>query len=265
MATELVSVAGRQAHIVQRITRTGDNSVDGIKVAFADTGETQWVTAKQITPVDAPEYILPGMSVDEAKAHVQAVKNAAQDMGKHLLELKEREGWRVLGYQSWTAFLNGEFEYSRKHLYELMAAVPVQDKLLPIGYNLSTKAAAALSKFDESLHVVIAQTAQARYGEVTESNINRVGDVVQTMVLTGHVSPDGISTPIDATLNAEDFEASQRQQVYVAEKVNQPHRTKLFDERGSLERVVHDFDWARFERLTDGLIVRLVLYVEEAE
>lgn len=262
MAVELVSVSGRQAHVVKRNIHPGVNSFSAVQVSFHDTGEIRWVSDAQVKPIDAPEYILPGMSADEAKAHVQAVKNAAQDMGRHLLELKEREGWKALGYASWTAFLNGEFEYSRKHLYELMTASPVQEKLLPIGYNLSTKAAAALSKFDESLHVVIAQTAQARYGEVTESNINRVGDVVQTMVLTGHVSPDGISTPIDATLNAEDFEASQRQQVYVAEKVNQPHRTKLFDERGSLERVVHDFDWARFERMTDGLIVRLVLYVE---
>lgn len=264
MATELVSVSGRQAHVIKRNIHQGENSFSAVQVSFHDTGEIRWVIDAQVKPIDAPEYILPGMSADEAKAHVQAVKNAAQDMGRHLLELKEREGWKALGYASWTAFLNGEFEYSRQHLYTLMAAAPVQEKLSTVVDSLSTKAAAALSKFDESLQVVIAQTAQARYGEVTESNINRIGEVVQTMVATGHVDVgNGTSTPIDAALDTEDVEAHKRQQAYIAAK--QTPRTKLFDERGSLERVIHNLDWARFERLTDGRIVRLLLYVEEAE
>lgn len=163
-----------------------------------------------------PITIIQPMTETEARSHVAAINNAAADMGRHLLELKEREGWLVLGYKSWSACLDGEFSYSRKHLYELMAATPVLEKLLPVGNNVSTKAAAALARFDEDLHPAIIKTATARYGQLTESNVNRVGTVVQEMATTGHVDVgSGISTPIDAALDKEDYEAHQRQREYI--------------------------------------------------
>lgn len=162
------------------------------------------------------------MTKAEALVHVQAVNHAAADMGRHLLELKQREGWRALGYETWTAFLEGEFTYSRQHLYELMKATPVQERLSTTAYKISTKAAAALSRFDEDLQPTILKTAVARYGKLTESTVTRVGSVIQEMASTGHVDTgNGTSTPVDAALTSEDEEAVKRQKQYIAESISQ--------------------------------------------
>jgi hypothetical protein len=155
------------------------------------------------------------MTREEAQEHVVAIKNSAADMGRRLLDLKEREGWRVLGYETWTACLQNEFAYSRNHLYELMKATPILESLSSTDYKLSMKAAVALADYDEALHPAIVKTAKSRYGELTESNIKRVGEVVQTMTTTGHVDTgNGSMTPIDAALEIEDYEALQRHREY---------------------------------------------------
>jgi hypothetical protein len=162
--------------------------------------------------------IVTPMTTDEARAHVQAVNTAAADMGRHLLELKEREGWRALGYANWTACLQNEFGYSRQHLYDLMDAAPVQERLSGTPYKLSTRAAVALAAYDADLQPAILRTAAARYGKLTESNVTRVGNIVETMARTGHVDTgSGVSTPVDGALTAEDNEALNRQKQYIAE------------------------------------------------
>lgn len=177
--------------------------------------------------------ITPVMTREEAQAHVDAIKNAVRDMGLRLLEMKAREGWRALGYANWTAFLTGEFAYSRKHLYELMEAAPVLEKMLPTGNKISIKAAAALAAFDEELHPVIIGTAQARYGTLTESNVNRVGSVVQQMTYTGHVDiGNGRNTPIEAALALEDEEAAKRRLEYIHQNSKVKLGDTLFDEAG---------------------------------
>lgn len=172
--------------------------------------------------------IMPPMTIEEAKSHVEAINSAAQSMGRHLLTLKEREGWRVLGYRNWTAFLQGEFSYSRQYLYELMQAAPVVEKLSTVVDKISTKAAYAIAAYDSDLQPVIARTALARYGSLTESNVNRVGAIIQEMATTGHVDVgNGTSTPVDAALDKEDVEAALRQREYIEEKANKP--VKLLD------------------------------------
>ncbi len=268
MAAVVVASQGRQAQVIRRNGHSGANSFGSVQVKFLDTGEIK----------NLPDTVLPRavyedadtdivqvamMTADEAKNRVQAVKNAAADMGRHLLELKEREGWRALGYANWTAFLEGEFQQSRQQLYEIMAAAPVLERLSATAYKLSTKAAYALSRFDEDLQPIILETTQARYGDVTESRITRVGDVIQTLVITGHVDTgNGTSTPIDAALDNEDAEAHKRQQVYIAEKQNAPQWHRLFSATGSLDDVITELDWMQFERQTAGRNVRLMLHVE---
>lgn len=169
------------------------------------------------------------MTREEAQEHVIAIRSAAADMGRRLLDLKERQGWRALGYETWTDCLEGEFSYSRKHLYELMKAAPVLEWMLPTGNKISTKAAAALANYPAEILPAIIQTAQARYGELTESNVSRVGRVIQEMTTTGHVDVgNGTATPIDAALDVEDYESWRRQQTYIhdhAERRDSPHVT----------------------------------------
>jgi hypothetical protein len=143
----------------------------------------------------------------EARALVAQVNDHAWAMGRLLLELKEREGWRILGYRTWTDCLQNEFAFSRQYLYELMTAAPVQERLSTLAYKLNTAQAAALAAFPDYLQVAIVKATAANYdGKLTESRLRRVGEVFTEAVSSGHVSTgDGDKmTPIDAALDLED-------------------------------------------------------------
>lgn len=189
----------------------------------------------------APMIVIGPMSLEEVQARIEAIKDAGADIGMHLLEIKEREGWKTLGYSSWTAFLEGEFSFTRKHLYTLMDAAPTLKQLSPIGNNhLSINAAAAMAEFDEDLRPAILKTTLSRYGKTTESNVRRVGTVIQMMAHTGTVDiGNGTNTPIDAALDKEDEEAAKRAKTYLHERVGR-HKPK--ENQGSNEYVPQGFD-----------------------
>lgn len=185
---------------------------------FPSTGE------RLAAPVPRPNtmrqvVILSIMGAEEAREIINKINSKAAEMGRLLLDLKEREGWRALGYASWTQCLRCEFEYSRKHLYELMNAAPVIEKLLPKGYNLNTAQADALADFPAELHEPIVEATISRYGDLSENKIRRVGGVFTQAVKTGYVNTgDGeISTPIDAALTREDEEAMLKQKQHIAD------------------------------------------------
>lgn len=172
----------------------------------------------------SPIAIIDAMSLDEAQATVDQINSHAAQIGKLLLNLRDREGWRALGYESWTQCLEREFSFSRKHLYELMRATPVQERVLPLGYNLNTAQANELSRYPQDLQVPIVEATMKRYGQVTESRLRRVGEVLTQAVKTGYTSTgDGsTSTAIDASLNLEDEEARKRQQQYKHQNDTEP-------------------------------------------
>lgn len=164
--------------------------------------------------------VIQPMTRAEAELHVRAVNNAAADMGRHLIELRERQGWRALGYESWTACLRNEFTLCRSYLYELMSAAPVVERLstIPDMPQISTHAATALSDFDPDLQVTIARATLARYGSITEAGVRKVGAVYEESVRSGHVDTgSGVSTPVDAALTMEDVENVMRQRQHIAD------------------------------------------------
>ena len=61
MATELVSVSGRQAHVIKRNIHQGENSFSAVQVKFLDTGEICWRASTQVTPISVEdiEFTLP--------------------------------------------------------------------------------------------------------------------------------------------------------------------------------------------------------------
>lgn len=183
---------------IERLRANGWRIVDGV-VRGAPSTDNMTVTT---------------MTADEARREVDAINTAAHDIGVRLLRIRENGGHIALGFKSWTAFLESDlFHFSRKHLYELMNAAPVQERLSPLGYKLSTDAANALAKYPVEMQPVIAQTAASRYdGRITESTVNRVGEVVFALATTGAVeSREGAVTPIDAALDLQDDEARKRQ------------------------------------------------------
>jgi hypothetical protein len=88
------------------------------------------------TPYAEPksvETLVVMMTEAEARANIQKINDLVGSVGKLLVDLKEREGWKALGYHTWTECLNQEFNESRSYLYKLMAGEEVRRDMSPIG------------------------------------------------------------------------------------------------------------------------------------
>jgi hypothetical protein len=67
-----------------------------------------------------PGEVLAAMTVDEARAITDRIKDAAEEMWSLLLTAHERKAWAALGYQSWEEYIGGEFNMSRRRSYQLL-------------------------------------------------------------------------------------------------------------------------------------------------
>ena len=64
-----------------------------------------------------------------ARALTEQIRGAVETTYSLLLEAWEQEAWRALGYASWTAYIDGEFEFSRQRSYQLLQAARVTRSL----------------------------------------------------------------------------------------------------------------------------------------
>lgn len=62
------------------------------------------------------------MTAAEARHCVDAVKRHMRSSWELLLDIRDREGWRALGYDSWRACVVAEFHQSQSYLYYQMQA-----------------------------------------------------------------------------------------------------------------------------------------------
>ncbi len=69
------------------------------------------------------------MTADEARTTIAAITAHLNDTRALLLDLKEREGWRALGYDSWRACAQAEFGQSQSRVYQLLDAAKVDRAL----------------------------------------------------------------------------------------------------------------------------------------
>lgn len=71
------------------------------------------------------------MTVEEARATVDQIKTNLESVRALLFELREREGWRALGYATWQACIQAEFHMSERRSYQLLNAHRVDQILAP--------------------------------------------------------------------------------------------------------------------------------------
>lgn len=172
--------------------------------------------------------IIDPMDANEARECINKIRSSAAEIGRLLLNLKTRKGWKALGYRTWTDCLEREFPHSRKHLYEFMKAAPVIEAigLLPTGNKLSSGQAAIVAQYPEELRPAIVNVTASRYDGITESRLERVGDTLLQAARTGGVNvgdgsitlavDDQIDTnrALSVALDLEDQEAAKRQWQY---------------------------------------------------
>lgn len=56
----------------------------------------------------------------EAKALTERIRKGVDQLWSLLLEAHERKAWKVLGYETWDAYIAGEFNMSRRRSYQLL-------------------------------------------------------------------------------------------------------------------------------------------------
>jgi hypothetical protein len=77
--------------------------------------------------------LLPDMTIEEATAKHNELKSLHGVMRSMLLEMRDRKGWKALGYESWEDYGEKEWDYSRQHLHRLADAASVQISMSPLG------------------------------------------------------------------------------------------------------------------------------------
>lgn len=118
-------------------------------------------------------YLLP-MEAEEARQIVSEIRQKAEDMGYLLLELRDRQGWKALGYTSWTACLEQEFDKSRQHLYRLMWVAEINEQLSPLGYTVNSKQAVVLHSLSPETRQAVVQEAYQRDAAPTAAIMREV-------------------------------------------------------------------------------------------
>lgn len=155
-----------------------------------------------ITAEPTPYEIFP-LTRHEAQEHTDAVKYHINEAGRHLLIMREAEGWRALDYQSFTQYLEREFVQCRSHLYDLMRASPVVERLQRAGYQVATSHALELAKLPEIVQIPAYEIASKRPGGVTADRLKAVGEVLTEAVQSGHVTTeDGNQVAFEAAYKA---------------------------------------------------------------
>ena len=79
---------------------------------------------------------LPDMNLEEATAKHQELKAIHGVARSMLLEMRDRKGWKVLGFSSWEDYGDKEWDYSVRHLNRLATAFETQKSLGPIGLEI---------------------------------------------------------------------------------------------------------------------------------
>jgi hypothetical protein len=93
---------------------------------------------------------LPDMTLEEAQAKHSELKALESVMRSSLLEMRDRKGWKVLGYASWAEYGETEWGYGRQYLDRLATASRIQQIVAPIGAQIPETHLRPLSKVDDA-------------------------------------------------------------------------------------------------------------------
>lgn len=131
------------------------------------------------------------MSEIEARTCVDQIKADLENVRARLFELRERDGWKALGYETWQACITAEFDMSSRHAHRLLTAHAV-DRILaspdrggPIGLLRGVVAEIPegharelepLLADDDAVREVYAEVQQATEGKPTAADYRAAVD-----------------------------------------------------------------------------------------
>lgn len=149
--------------------------------------------------------------VERIQEHLIRADHHANQARKLILDFKEREGWKVLGYKSWRQCVMEEFEKSSATVYRQLDAALVELELSPNGGigTINERVLRPLTKREysaESRQLIwdISQDIVGAGGKITSGVVESVVEGIKDWLTSGTVqSPDGEQMPITEHLRAD--------------------------------------------------------------
>lgn len=115
------------------------------------------------------------MTEVEARQAVKDIHAGLSNVRDRLLELYEREGWRVLGYQSWRECAQTEFSFGQSQVYRLLDAAKVERNISPMGEKpISERLLRPLVKLELEEQREVWQHVKNDNGKVTGATVQRM-------------------------------------------------------------------------------------------
>jgi hypothetical protein len=119
------------------------------------------------------------MTESEARERVEQIKNHFGEIGKLILELYEREGWKALGCNTWRECAVAEFKHSRSRICQLLDAAKVErnvSNMLENDDRLTARAVDQLKHLQPDDQRLLVKEAKeiAPDGRVTDKQIREV-------------------------------------------------------------------------------------------
>ncbi|WP_422929336.1 hypothetical protein [Singulisphaera sp. PoT] len=141
------------------------------------------------------------MNVEEARATCDAIRRGLEDLRYLALDLHDREGWKALGYASWSECASGEFGLSRRHINRMIMAALIEREVeprrkAPCIPESQLRPLAAIPS-DERAEVWQEAQATAPQGKLTARHVR---EVVERVAPRRQVSPPA-SPPAGTVIN----------------------------------------------------------------
>jgi hypothetical protein len=126
------------------------------------------------------EIALLDMTFDEAQAKHNELKSLQSAIRLLLLEMRDRKGWKALGFSSWEEYGEKEWSYSKSQLDRLATAARIEHILPPIGgEQIPESHLRPMAGLPEDVIPVIWQEANRK---AEEAGIERTAKMVQETV-----------------------------------------------------------------------------------
>jgi hypothetical protein len=197
---------------------------------------------------------LPKLTAIEARQKVNNVKSCLSIARSELLDLRDRDGWRALGYESWEEFGATEFDYSVQYLNRITTADSIQKSLETIVSEGEIKEThlRPLTSIPENERAAIWEEANRKAEELGKERTAKMvqdavnewkakHDAVQNDLLAVRQQNDDLRGNIDAKVSA--VIATERADLVVeSSSAMQALQKQLSDAQDKIAQQKNDYD-----------------------
>ncbi len=203
--------------------------------------------------------VLPKLTATEARQKVNNVKSCLNIARNELLDLRDRDGWRVLGYESWEEFGDVELNLGVRYLNQITTAASIQNSLGAIApeENIKETHLRPLTSIPENERAAIWEEANRKAEEVGKERTAKMvqdaanewkakHDAVQNDLLTVRQQNDDLRGNIDAKVSAviaterADLVIENSAAIQTLEKQLSDAKDKIARDKKELDKAIAD-------------------------